>query len=132
MIEVASSIVMGFLFLLSFSFLVFMHHTSANSQVTGCLSIIYFSTFENCVNLIFPKILVIYCFVFVFVPLFFFFFFFLFFFFCVYGKEDAKEMEEWEGDQKIRFIGITKYPKNSKTKIKEQIKSTRGPSENLS
>ena len=41
-------------------------------------------------------------------------------------------MEEWEEDQKIRFIGITKYPKNSKTKIKEQIKSTRGPSENLS
>lgn len=126
MIEVASSIVMGFLFLLSFSFLVFMHHTSANSQVTGCLSIIYFSTFENCVNLIFPKILVIYCFMFVFVPL------FILFFLCVYGKEDAKEMEEWEGDQKIRFIGITKYPKNSKTKIKEQIKSTRGPSENLS
>ena len=123
MIEVASSIVMGFLFLLSFSFLVFMHHTSANSQVTGCLSIIYFSTFENCVNLSFPKILVIYCFVFVFVPP---------PFFCVYGKEDAKEMEEWEEDQKIRFIGITKYPKNSKTKIKEQIKSTRGPSENLS
>ena len=126
MIEVASSIVMGFLFLLSFSFLVFMHHTSANSQVTGCLSIIYFSTFENCVNLSFPKILVIYCFMFVFVPL------FILFFLCVYGKEDAKEMEEWEGDQKIRFIGITKYPKNSKTKIKEQIKSTRGPSENLS
>lgn len=126
MIEVASSIVMGFLFLLSFSFLVFMHHTSANSQVTGCLSIIYFSTFENCINLIFPKILVIYCFMFVFVPL------FILFFLCVYGKEDAKEMEEWEGDQKIRFNGITKYPKNSKTKIKEQIKSTRGPSENLS
>ena len=119
MIEVASSIVMGFLFLLSFSFLVFMHHTSANSQVTGCLSIIYFSTFENCINLIFPKILVIYCFMFVFVPL------FILFFLCVYGKEDAKEMEEWEGDQKIRFNGITKYPKNSKTKIKEQIKSTR-------
>ena len=50
----------------------------------------------------------------------------------MYGKEDAKEMEEWEGDQKIRLIGITKYPKNSKTKIKEQIKSTQGPSENLS
>lgn len=41
-------------------------------------------------------------------------------------------MEEWEGDQKIRFIGIMKYPKNFKTIIKEQIKSTRGPSKNLS
>lgn len=50
----------------------------------------------------------------------------------MYGKEDAKEMEEWEGDQKIRFIGIMKYPKNFKTIIKEQIKSTRGPSKNLS
>ena len=116
MIEVASSIVMGFLFLLSFSFLVFMHHTSANSQVTGCLSIIYFSTFENCVNLIFPKILVIYCFVFVFVPLFFFFFFFLFFFFLCMVRRMPKKWKNGRETKRLGSLELRNIPRTLKPK----------------